>query len=82
MFVQVQTSRSEVAIGIVGAAQVTGIASVRGNDVAAEAELANTMIEVGVMTIVDVATTSVEIAITTHAMTEAVTVTGVSDVTV
>ena len=69
-------------IGIVGAAQVTGIASVRGNDVAAEAELANTMIGVGVMTIVDDATTSDEIAITTHEMTEAVIATGASDVTI
>ena len=69
-------------IGIVGAAQVTGIASVRGNDVAAEAELANTMIGVGVMTIADDATTSDETAITTHVMTEAVIGTGASDVTI
>ena len=69
-------------IGIVGVAQATGIASVRGSDVVAEAELANTMIVVGVMTIVDDAMTSDETAITTHEMTEAVTVTGVSDVTV
>ena len=82
MFVQVQTSRSEVAIGIVGAAQATGIASVRGSDGVAEAELVNTMIVVGVMTIVDDATTSDETAITTHVMTEAVTVTGASDVTI
>ena len=82
MFVQVRTSRSAVAIGIVGAAQATGIASVRGSDVAAEAELANTMIGVGVTTIVDDATTSAETAITTHEMTEAVIATGASDITI